>query len=110
MFTFITSDAYYNTLFHELGHSVGHASRLNRSGVTDHVQFGSGSYSREELVAELTAAFCSAAVGLDTSLVEESASYIQGWLTVLKGDAKAVVFAAAQAQKAADHIRGLNHE
>ncbi|MBS1705493.1 MAG: DUF1738 domain-containing protein, partial [Armatimonadetes bacterium] len=103
---FSSSDLYYSTLFHELGHATGHESRLNRPGVTSHHRFGSGEYSREELVAELTAAYCGASVGLDDSLVQDSASYIDGWLTVLGDDPKAMVVAAAQAQRAADCIAG----
>ena len=107
---FHTPDAYYATLFHELGHATGHEKRLNRSGVTQAIQFGSGEYSKEELVAELTSAFCCATVSLDNSLVEDSASYIDGWLSVLRGDHKAVVIAAAQAQRAADFIRGVTYQ
>jgi antirestriction protein ArdC len=58
-------------------------------------------------VAELTSAFCCATAGLDNSLLDNAASYINGWLKVLKSDPKAVVVAAAQAQKAADYIRGV---
>lgn len=106
--SFESSDSYYSTLLHELGHATGHVSRLNRSGVTDRtIEFGSGEYSKEELVAELTAAFCSAVVGLDHLLHDDSASYIHGWLQVLKDDHKAVVIAAAQAQRAADYIQGI---
>lgn len=104
---FRSADAFYATLFHELGHATGHESRLNRSGVTAEVRFGSGEYSKEELVAELASAFCCAAISLDNHLIEDSASYINGWLGVLKADPKAMVIAAAQAQKAADHIRGI---
>lgn len=106
---FSTSDAYYATLYHELAHATGNASRLNRKGVTETIQFGSGEYSKEELVAELTSAFCCATIGLDNSLIEDSASYISGWLKVLKDDPKAVVIAAAQAQRAADYIRGVTY-
>ncbi len=107
---FASSDAFYTTLFHELGHSTGHSSRLNRSGVTAQVHFGSGEYSREELVAELTAAFCAAEIGLDNSFIADSASYIQSWLSVLRNDPKAVVIAAAQAQKAMDYIKGVTYQ
>lgn len=104
---FESTDAYYSTLLHELGHSTGHANRLNRSGVAEMAQFGSGDYSKEELVAELTSAFCCATISLDNSVIDDAASYIKGWLTILKADPKAVVIAAAQAQKAADYIRGV---
>lgn len=106
---FRSAEAYYATLFHELAHSTGHPSRLNRPAVTGQIKFGSGEYSKEELVAELASAFCCATVALDNSVIEDSASYIQGWLSVLKNDPKAIVIAAAQAQKAADHIRGVQY-
>jgi len=106
---FESADAFYVTLYHELGHATGHMNRLNRSGVTGQIMFGSGEYSKEELVAELTSAYCTATVSLDGSLVENTASYIEGWLKVLRGDPKAVIIAAAQAQKAADYIRGIEY-
>lgn len=97
-------EAFYATLFHELGHATGHSRRLNRPGVSQRTHFGSDSYCREELVAELASAFCCAAIGLDNSLLEDSASYLSGWLGVLKSDSKAFVTAAGLAQKAADHL------
>lgn len=106
---FESPDAYYSTLFHELGHASGHETRLNRSGVMGQIRFGSGEYSKEELVAELTSAFCAATVSLDDRIIGSAASYIDGWLSVLKADPKAVVIAAAQAQRAADHIRGVEY-
>lgn len=102
--TFQSPDTYYATLFHELGHSTGHEKRLNRPGLSGAIQFGSARYSREELIAELTSAFCCARTELDNSLIENAASYMQSWLDVLKVDSKAIVIAAAQAQKAADYI------
>lgn len=107
---FASPDHYYGTLFHELAHASGHEKRLNRKGVTEVVRFGSNDYSREELVAELTSAFCCATLGLDNSLSDDSASYISGWLQVLGDDPKAVVIAAAQAQKAADYIKGVTYD
>lgn len=107
---FTSADAFYATLFHELGHATGHKRRLNRPAVTGEIRFGSGTYSKEELVAELTSSFCAATVSLDHSLTEDAGSYIQGWLSVLKADPKAVVIAAAQAQRAADLIRGVTYD
>ncbi len=106
---FNSIDAYYATLFHELAHATGHPSRLNRKGVTEKIHFGIEGYSKEELVAELGSAFCCATVSLNNSLIQDSASYIQGWLSVLKGDPKMLVYAAAQAQKAADYIKGVGY-
>lgn len=103
---FSSVDAYYATLFHELGHATGHEQRLNRPGIAGkQIRFGSAPYSREELIAELTSAYCCASLGLDNSLVENSASYIEGWLKALRNDPKAIVIAAGHAQRAADHIR-----
>lgn len=108
--SFESADGFYGTLFHELGHATGHHKRLNRNGVTGEIRFGSSDYSKEELVAELTAAFCCATVSLDNSFIGDAASYINGWLKALQNDPKAVVIAAAQAQKAADYIRGVTYQ
>ena len=105
--TFHSVDSYYATYLHELAHSTGHEKRLNRPGVTGVIKFGSETYGNEELVAELASSYCSAVIGLDTTLLETSASYIESWLRELRSDPKMVVIAAARAQKAADYIRGL---
>lgn len=102
--TFDKPESFYATAFHELGHSTGHKSRIGRKGVMERNVFGSGDYSREELVAEMTAAFLCAESGVSPAVIENQASYIHSWLKVLKDDGKAVVIAAAQAQKAADFI------
>jgi len=107
---FKSPEAYYATLFHELTHSTGHSSRLNRKGVTDAVMFGSHDYSREELVAEMGAAFLAGHCGIEAGTLSDSVSYIAGWLHVLNDDKRMVVLAAAQAQKAADLILGHKHE
>lgn len=103
-----TPEAYYSVLFHELGHSTGHATRCNRKGIQTFSHFGDEKYSKEELVAEMTAAFLCAAAGIEITL-DNSAAYIASWLRVLKGDKKLVVQAAAQAQKAAEHIQGISY-
>lgn len=95
---------YYSTLFHELGHSTGHKSRLDRKGINEPTLFGTDPYGREELVAEMTAAFLCGRAGIETATLDNSAAYIANWLRVLKSDSKLVVTAAAQAQKAADFI------
>ncbi len=104
---FTSSAEYYCTLFHELGHATGVEKRLNRKIGGS---FGDGDYSREELVAEMTAAFLCAHCGIDNSVMENSAAYLQGWIRVLKGDNKLVVTAASQAQKAANLILGQSEE
>lgn len=104
---FSSPETYYATLFHELGHSTGHKKRLNRD-MTGH--FGNEKYSKEELIAELTSAFCCAVCGIDNSLKENQASYIQGWLSVLKGNKKFLIEAAGKAKKAADLIQDIKYE
>lgn len=103
---FDSADHYYATLMHELGHSTGHPSRLNRPGVASTAMFGSEDYSREELVAELASAFLCAEIGLDNSLIDNAASYVNGWLNALNRDTKAIVLASSQARHAADFIMG----
>lgn len=101
-------ERYYSTLFHELGHSTGHHSRLNREEVASNTShFGSGDYSREELVAEFCAAFLCNHAGID-STSEQSAAYLNGWLRAFQGDVRMAVWAAGRAQKAADFILGLS--
>lgn len=107
---FTTAESFYSVLFHELTHSTGHESRLNRKAVSrsggERPEFGSDPYAQEELVAELGAAFLCAQAGIVERTVENSAAYVAGWLETLKNDTKLVVQAAAQAQKAADWILG----
>ncbi len=101
---FHSDQAYYKTLFHELAHSTGHVSRLNRKEINRFKKFGDENYSREELTAELTAAFLSAICGIEANTINNSAAYIQGWLNQLKNDKKLILKAASQAQAAADYI------
>ena len=102
---FTSPDAYYSTLFHELAHSTGHQSRLARYEIGEKASFGSESYSKEELTAEITAAFLCAEAGISNVTVETNhAAYLQHWLTALKHDKTLVVSAAQRAQKAADYI------
>jgi len=103
---FGSAEGFYETLFHEMGHATGHASRLNRKEITGSIYFGSQDYSLEELVAELTAAFLCAEAGIDQSVLENQAAYLQGWLEKLQKEPSAFITAAARAQKAADFITG----
>ena len=71
---------YYSTLFHELTHATGHDSRLGRLTDQKQAAFGSGSYSREELVAEMGAAFLCGESGIVQDTIDNSAAYISNWL------------------------------
>lgn len=95
---------YYATLFHELTHATGHEKRLGRLKGRGLEGFGTDPYAQEELVAELGAAFLCSEAGIAPATLENQAAYIGGWLKKLKNDPKAIVYAAAQAQKAADFI------
>lgn len=106
---FQSEAGFYSTLFHELGHSTGHQSRLDRETLTKSANFGTATYSREELVAELTAANLCAHTGISAPVIDNQAAYIQGWLSALQEDAKALVWAAGKAARAADYILGITH-
>ena len=98
-------EEYYSTLFHELTHSTGHSSRLNR--ITDIAAFGDNEYSREELCAEIGSAFLVNHCGLESEAsFRNSAGYIQGWLKALKDDKRLIVSAAGAAEKAVNLILG----
>ncbi len=107
---FDSPEEYYSTAFHELGHSTGHESRLNRHEMeTGIAPFGTPTYSKEELAAEFSAAFLCAESGIENT-VDNSAAYIQGWAKKLRSDKKLVIVAASQGQKAADYILGVVKE
>ncbi|RRJ54579.1 DUF1738 domain-containing protein [Paenibacillus oralis] len=101
-------EEYYCTLFHELVHSTGHTQRLNRSGITELAAFGDENYSKEELIAEIGAAMMCGVCGIDNTTIENSASYINGWLRALKDDQRMIVLAAGKAQRAADYMQGIS--
>ena len=107
---FDSPEEYYSTLFHEMTHSTGHERRLNRSTLTDLCPFGSTNYSKEELVAEMGAAFLCGVCSIENRTVDNSAAYIASWLRVLKNDKQMVILAAAQAQRAADFIQGVTYQ
>ena len=101
---FVDKPHYYATLFHELIHSTGHASRLNR---VFGKSFGDALYSKEELIAEVGASFLCAIAGISNQRAEQnSTAYLQSWIAALKGDARLIVTASAAAQKAVDLIAG----
>jgi antirestriction protein ArdC len=103
---FHSSEEYYATEFHELAHSTGHAKRLRRDNFDNPVSFGSDSYSKEELIAEMTAAMLCGLAGIEQKTLENSAAYLNTWIARLKSDSRLLVSAASQAQKAADFIQG----
>jgi antirestriction protein ArdC len=103
---------YYATAYHEAAHSTGHASRLNRPGITSQdAVFSSHEYGKEELVAQMTASMLCAETGIDSEeIFQNSAAYIGSWLQTIKGDPRMVVSAAAAAQRATDKITELSRQ
>lgn len=102
--TFQSAEDFYSSCFHELCHASGHISRLARKSILEPSYFGSHEYSKEELVAEMGAAFLCGYSGIENRTLENSAAYIQNWLKELKNDKTLLIQAAAQAQKASDYI------
>ena len=99
-----SASAYYDTLFHELTHSTGHETRLERDLGGN---FGGEKYAKEELVAEIGAQFLCQSSGINRAEIEENAvAYCQNWSKVLKNDPKMIFYAAAKAQAAHDYIMG----
>jgi antirestriction protein ArdC len=90
---------WHRTVFHELGHWTGHETRLKRDMTGD---FGSSTYAREELIAEISGAFICAALSIVPTV--RHADYLGHWLEVLREDNRAIVRAASAASKAADYL------
>ena len=103
---FRDKESYYATALHELTHWTSAKNRLDRS--FDAKRFGDHGYAREELVAELGAAFLCADLGITPEIRDDHAAYLGHWLNVLKEDKRAIFSAAAHAQRAADFLHGLH--
>ena len=106
--SFKSDDKYYSTSLHELGHSTGHESRLNRnlSGA-----FGSPEYAKEELCAELASYFLGQDVGIRSDgLDQQHAAYIESWAKALEKDPNEIFRAAATAEKICDYLYTKENE
>lgn len=102
---FRDAESYYATLGHETVHWTRHPSRLDRS--FSRKRWGDEGYSREELVAELGSAFLAADLGLYLEPREDHAAYIAEWIKALQNDKRAIVSAAAHAERAVKYLHGL---
>lgn len=108
---FLSSEHYYDAYFHEIAHSTGHPTLLNRKTLMQSQKHGDNLYSQEELVAEFTSAFLGAEVGIDRSyIVENNAAYIQGWWERLQRDERLFTRAFCQAQQIFYHVMGLKYD
>ena len=104
---FIEGQRYYSTLIHEMAHSTGAESRLNRdfSG-----KFGSKKYAKEELVAELTSGFITQKMGFDEKILINNAAYLKSWLGALRDDPKEIIDAMYKVNKASEMITNAIQE
>lgn len=103
--SFKSKEGFYATAFHEMTHSTGHDSRLKRFSKENYNHtFGSEDYSKEELIAEMGAAYLCAKTGVENAPIENTAAYIQSWLKALKNDKTLLVSAGGKAQKAVNYI------
>ena len=104
---FKNTNSFYQVAFHEITHSTGAQKRLDRD-IKELAPFGSEIYSKEELVAELGSAFLINHLGIETEgTFQNSASYIESWLQVLRNDNKFVVSASTKPEKAVNYILGI---
>jgi antirestriction protein ArdC len=104
--TFGDGPSYYSSLFHELIHSTGNTNRLNRAELMRSGGFGSESYAKEELTAEIGACYLKSYAGLQIERLENHASYIQNWLDRLKRDRRFILQASGKAEKAVEWVLG----
>lgn len=102
---FKSAEDYYSTLSHELTHWTGHKTRLDRElkSHRDNIQ----DYAKEELIAELGAAFLCAELGISSEPREDHAAYLQNWIQALKNDKKFIFTAASQASRAVDYLKTI---
>lgn len=104
-------EEFYSTLFHEMVHSTGYYERLNRLESGASAGFGSETYSKEELTAEIGSAMSLNRLGIETTRTfSNSTAYIQNWLQVLKNDNKFIVSASSKSEKAVKYIFNENTE
>lgn len=96
-------EAYYATLFHEMGHATGHDKRLARPGIANPSRFGTATYAREELVAEMYAAMMCGISCIAPVTIDNHVAYCKSWADRLREDGNLLIVAAGAAQKAVDY-------
>jgi len=100
---FESSEDYYSVVFHELIHSTGHRSRLNRATIANYFK-SKEERAKEEMIAEIGASYLCAYCGIENFVLESESSYIDHWLSILNNDKRIFIHLASQAQKAAEFI------
>ena len=91
---------YYSTALHEMAHSTGHESRLDRKFGTQ----GTDNYAHEELIAEMTSALVGSTMGFDRKILENNANYLSGWLNRLRDKPETITTIMTDVGKASDMI------
>jgi len=104
---FDTDVDYFSTLLHELTHWTGHKDRCDRDQAN---KFGTEEYAKEELVAEVGSAFLCRILGIEKTVREDHAKYLNNWIKIIQDDSKAMVKAFSQAQKSIDFLEKLQLE
>jgi antirestriction protein ArdC len=107
---FVSAEEFYATAMHETVHSTGSKKRLARESILEAAPFGSETYSAEELIAEMGAAYLCAEAGISNAVIANQAAYVSGWLKKLRNDRKLLVHAAAQAQHAVEYVLRRSEE
>ncbi len=103
--------SYWQTTFHEGVHLTGHMTRLKRFQEGEAHLFGSETYSKEELIAEMGSCYLMAHVGIENKQVQQNnVAYLRSWISRLQDDPKLAVSAAGKAQKATDYILGIKFD
>lgn len=112
MDNFHSSQEYYSTLFHEMLHSTGHQTRLNRKGIAELDREDKHKYSFEELIAEIGASYLNYHAGIFEDVMNNSAAYIDNWLKVLtnKDNERWLTTAFNQSEKAVNYILNQTKE
>lgn len=104
---FKTPDQFYGTALHELGHATGHPTRLNRPDLG--TPFGSASYAREELRAEIASLMIADRLGIGHD-PGQHAAYVKFWIQALKDEPREIFRAAADAEKITGYLIALRAE
>lgn len=102
---FDSTGEYYSALFHEIIHSTGHPSRLNRISIHD----SKDEYSEEELVAELGSAYLCSMCGISNEVLDNQAAYLQGWYGKLSSDPSILIRASIQAKNAVGYLTQMEY-
>ena len=107
--SYVNDEAYFSVLFHELAHSTGHHTRLDRMGLVQMSEYGGNEFSQEELIAEMATGYLHSLTGI-TGTYKHYTEHIEGWAGRMRCDKHLAINAATQAQRAVDFILNVQSE